>query len=157
MSEGSGRQQVPHDLLRSVIREVLTEVVADEVMATAGKTSRTVPSPQTVVIASQADLDAAVARLLTDATDPQRRRAIESGRTRFVLADQARQRKSADTAPSGNEAGGVERILRGVVTERHVIAAARDGRTIVIGERVVMTPLAKERARATGVEIRRER
>ena len=53
------------------------------------------------------------------------------------------------TASSPSSAVGVE---RGALTERHVRALG-DARTITIGARVVITPLARERARAMGVEI----
>ncbi|MBU6279766.1 MAG: hypothetical protein KGN78_11025 [Actinomycetales bacterium] len=163
-SQGQGAS-LPTDLLRSVIREVLQDVVVSEVASVAGGRSGADRSGsdrnETVVITSQADLDRAIARVLADAAHPTRRRAIETGRTRFLLGE-ASARPSAvspQSAQSPQSPKGVEteRIMRGAVTERHVIAAAKDGRIIVIGERVVITPLAKERARATGVEIRRER
>jgi hypothetical protein len=43
-------------------------------------------------------------------------------------------------------------LVRGALTERHVRAVGPAG-TITIGRAVVVTPLAKERARAMGVEI----
>jgi hypothetical protein len=57
-------------------------------------------------------------------------------------------RPARAAAPSGP--GG--RIERGALTERHVRAAGREG-TITIGRAVVVTPLAKDRARAMGVTI----
>ena len=159
-SQGEGTS-LPTDLLRSVIREVLQDVVANEVTTLTGSRGA-VDRSETVIVASQADLDRAIARVLADATNPSRRRAIEMGRTRFLLgaATSAPSSQTAGAANSGAlnaQSTGSERITRGAVTERHVIAAARSGSIIVIGERVVITPLAKERARATGVEIRRER
>jgi hypothetical protein len=44
------------------------------------------------------------------------------------------------------------KISRGALTERHVRAAGPQA-TITIGRAVVITPLAKERAKAMGVEI----
>ena len=168
-SQGQGAS-LPTDLLRSVIREVLQDVVVSEVASVAGgrgaadnnRADRSgADRNETVVITSQADLDRAIARVLADAAHPTRRRAIEMGRTRFLLGDASARpgAVSPQSAQSPQSPKGVEteRIMRGAVTERHVIAAAKDGRIIVIGERVVITPLAKERARATGVEIRRER
>ncbi|MFM7145274.1 MAG: hypothetical protein ACKOW5_02960 [Actinomycetales bacterium] len=156
LSQGQGSSQgnsVPNELLRSVIREVLQDVVAAEVATTAPRGG--VDRGETVVISTQADLDRTIARVLADASNPSRRRAIEMGRTRFVLESSAPTTRPTSTTTTAS--AGIERIMRGAVTERHVIAAARAGTVIVIGERVVITPLAKERARATGVEIRRER
>lgn len=159
VSHSQGQNQgsaVPNELLRSVIREVLQDVVAAEATAAAPRSGS--DRGETVVISTQADLDRTIARVLADAGHPSRRRAIEMGRTRFVLGDVAQQAtRPASAMAGGTSSLGTERIMRGAVTERHVIAAARAGTVIVIGERVVITPLAKERARATGVEIRRER
>ena len=47
-------------------------------------------------------------------------------------------------------------IDRGAVTERTVAAAAKAGGRLVLGPRAVLTPLAREKARALGLEIERE-
>ena len=47
-------------------------------------------------------------------------------------------------------------IDRGAVTERTVAAAAKAGGRLVLGPRAVLTPLAREKARALGIEIERE-
>jgi hypothetical protein len=49
------------------------------------------------------------------------------------------------------------RIERGAVTERAVQAAAGAGARLVLGPRAVLTPLARDRARALGVPIEKER
>ena len=46
---------------------------------------------------------------------------------------------------------------KGAVTERAVIAAAAAGARLVLGPRAVMTPLARDKARALGVPIERPR
>ena len=43
------------------------------------------------------------------------------------------------------------------MTEKVVRDAARAGERLVLGPRAVLTPLASDRARASGVEISRER
>jgi hypothetical protein len=53
--------------------------------------------------------------------------------------------------------GGDHRIERGAVTERAVQAAASAGVRLVLGPRAVLTPLARDRARALGVPIEKER
>ena len=50
----------------------------------------------------------------------------------------------------------VHRIERGAVTERAVVAAARDGGRIVLGRGAVVTPLARDKARALGVALEKE-
>jgi hypothetical protein len=71
--------------------------------------------------------------------------AILAGRVRFTLG-------GAGGAPPA----GATRIERGAVTERTVAAAAKAGGRLVLGRRAVLTPLAREKARALGLEIERE-
>jgi hypothetical protein len=104
-------------------------------------------SVETVSLRTDADLAAFVLRLLHLFENPKQRDALRSGRLRFRLA-----------APAGP--GSVQpshRIEKGAVTEAMVISAAKSGARLVLGRRAVLTPLARDRARAAGVEIERER
>jgi hypothetical protein len=51
----------------------------------------------------------------------------------------------------------VRRVEKGAVTERAVIAAAKAGHRLVLGPRAVLTPLARDKARALGVPVEKER
>ena len=51
----------------------------------------------------------------------------------------------------------VVRVARGAVTERTIKKAAEAGGRLVLGPGAVLTPLARERARALGIDIERER
>jgi len=74
-----------------------------------------------------------------------------------VLRDQAANAPAAAPATPAAPAPGTRRVERGAVTERMVRAAAAAGeRRIVLGPRAVLTPLARDRARASGVEIVKE-
>lgn len=147
---------VPSDLIREVIREVLQEVIAQEVSAAVGESRASTDAGGDVVrISTQAELDAAVRRLLADAAHPARRAAITSGKVRFVLSG-AEALSARGPAPSTAPRAHVHRFERGALTERHVRAAGQAEATIIITERVVVTPLAKERARAMGVTITKE-
>ena len=59
--------------------------------------------------------------------------------------------------PGEHSATPDHRIDRGAVTERAVQAAAGAGVRLVLGPRAVLTPLARDRARALGVPIEKER
>jgi hypothetical protein len=96
---------------------------------------------ETVRIESDADL-AAFARTVLDHGD-----AIREGRLRFTLGA-----GSSPTIPAG-----VVRVARGAVTERTVKQAAEAGGRLVLGPGAVLTPLAREKARALGIDIERER
>jgi hypothetical protein len=102
----------------------------------------TAAAVERVTIASDADLDRFVRALLARA--PRDGQAILAGQIRFTLGG------------GEDRAGGVVRVDHGPVTERTVKKAAAAGARIVIGPGAVLTPLAREKARALGVEIERE-
>lgn len=106
-----------------------------------------VESVETVSLRSDTELDAFVRRLLKLFENPMRRDALRSGRLRFRLA--------ASAGPGSVQPA--HRVDKGAVTESMVRQAARDGARLVLGRRAVLTPLARDRARAAGVEIERER
>ncbi len=102
---------------------------------------------ETVSLRTDQDLAAFVTRLLHLLENPARRADLRTGRLRFRLA-----------APAGpGQPGPSRRIEKGAVTEAAVRDAAKAGARLVLGPRAVLTPLARDRARAAGVEIERER
>ncbi|WP_237571861.1 hypothetical protein [Mycolicibacterium lacusdiani] len=101
---------------------------------------------ETVRIGSDADLDAFVRTLLRLFENPKTRADLRNGRLDFRLAGTHR-----------GSGGSTRRIERGAVTERHVAEIADTGATLVLGPRAVLTPLARERARALGLTIQKER
>jgi hypothetical protein len=108
--------------------------------------SRPGASLQPVRLATDQELHEFVLRVLALADNPKRRRDLLAGRFRFTLA-------SAAAAASPAE----HRVEKGAVTERAVQAAASAGARLVLGPRAVLTPLARDRARALGVPIEKER
>jgi hypothetical protein len=90
-----------------------------------------------VTISSDADLDRFVRTVLDRADD------VRAGRLRFTLG--------------GSAQAGAMRVAHGAVTERTIKKAAESGGRIVLGPGAVLTPLAREKARALGIDIERER
>jgi hypothetical protein len=161
------------DAVRAVIREVLAEllpaaaqpaaapaaaapiaaarpVVASEGPAQPGlayPVSEQAQSVETVSLRTDADLSAFVRRLLHLFENPKHRDELRSGRLRFQLAP----------AAVPGSAQPAHRVDKGAVTEAMVSQAAKAGARLVLGRRAVLTPLARDRARAAGVEIERER
>lgn len=147
------------DELRLLIREVLAELLptgtrsslpAKAAPPQPGAThtvNEAVESVETVSLRSDTELEAFVRRLLKQFENPKDRDALRSGRLRFRLA--------APTAPGSVQPA--HRVDKGAVTESVVREAARAGARLVLGRRAVLTPLARDRARAAGVEIERER
>jgi hypothetical protein len=76
---------------------------------------------------------------------------------RAVVREVLRDGLPAAAAGSGNGNGTVQRIEQGAVTERMVAAAAKAGAALVLGPRAVLTPLARDKARALGVPVQKER
>jgi len=99
-----------------------------------------------VRIDTDEDLHAFALRVLKLADNPRLRRDLIGGRVRFALA-----RSATATAAA------VHKVDRGAVTERAVAAAAKAGARLVLGPRAVLTPLARDKARALGVPIERPR
>ena len=159
------------DELRTLIREVIRDVLP-----------KGLPVTETVNLSTNEDLAAFVTRLLD--LDSQTREDLRAGRKRFRLAVPpdpqappvtASPSTPVAAAPPGvhgfNGANGTNgqmavngfvepltrRIERGAVTEKVVREAARTGQRLVLGPAAVLTPLARDRARASGVKIDKER
>jgi hypothetical protein len=113
----------------------------------AGPREATDDGADVVVLRSDADLDAFVRRLLALFDNPRHRSDLRAGRRRFTLAP---------TGAPGDPAA-VHRVDSGAVTERHVKRAAAAGARLVLGRAALLTPLARDRARALGVDVEKER
>ena len=157
-----------NDELRALIREVIRDVLP-----------KGLPVTETVNLSTDEDLAAFVARLLD--LDPEAREDLRAGRKRFCFAVPSHPQTpqappvtqtasvpavaggggthgpNGLTAVNGSAGSPARRIERGAVTEKVVRDAARAGERLVLGPRAVLTPLASDRARASGVEISRER
>ena len=143
-------------MVRQVLRDALPEAVREKIAAQAADAAapkrKTEARPaeaessktEEVSIPTDAELAAFVRRVLDQ------REAIQGGRLKFRLK---RARKAAETEPAR---GGSERVDKGIVTEKRVMAAAKAGKRLVVGKGVVVTPLARDKARQLGVEIERE-
>jgi hypothetical protein len=109
---------------------------------------------QPVRLLSDEDLHEFVLRVVALADNPKRRRDLLTGRLRFTFTGAP---AAAGHNPAAGAGPGDHRIEKGAVTERAVQAAAGAGARLVLGPRAVLTPLARDRARALGVPIEKER
>lgn len=138
-------RDVVGELVTGSVRESLADAAPAAAITEAGR-SRV----ESVRISSDADLDVFARRLLSLFENPKTRQDLRSGRLRFQLAALSQAAAPASVAPP-------HRVDKGAVTERQVRAAAEAGQRIVLGPRAVLTPLGREKARALGVHIEKER
>jgi hypothetical protein len=162
--------------LRALIREVIRDVLPNGL-----------PITETVNLSTDEELNAFVGRLLDLSPEQRDDIRSGRKRFRLAAPAAARPPASAvasgSAEPSGAGAygagahgagahgagahgagahgaephGGVRRIERGAVTEAVVSQAAQAGERLVLGRGAVLTPLARDRARASGVQIDKER
>jgi hypothetical protein len=164
---------IDRDALRALVREVVRDAVKDLPRPAANPAPAPAPPPppaavtvaeqigvaptgplaadekhrtETVRLVTDRDLDAFVRNLLRLFENPKNRADLKAGRLTFRLAG---------TPSTG--AGQTRRIDSGAVTERHIAEVAAAGASLVLGKRAVLTPLAREKARALGVSIEKER
>ena len=148
---------ITRDQLRALVREVVRDAVAGVApAATASAPPAAGPAPtgplaaaektrtDTVRISTDSDLDGFVRHLLRLFENPKTRDDLRAGRLSFRLAASGR-------------ATATRRIDSGAVTERHLAEMAESGGVLVLGRKAVLTPLAREKARALGITIEKER
>ncbi len=155
-------RQTDSEALRSLVREVLRDLVpAARGQGPAAETRKPetgAPRIEEVSVANDAELQAFVRRLVELSADPTAREALRAGRHGFRLANGGDVPGTGNGAAAANgpERNGEERIDSGVLSESKVIGLARSGRRIVLGKRVVVTPLARDKARQLGVKLERD-
>jgi len=133
------------DELRALVREVIRDVLPEGL-----------PGTEMVDLSTDDDLADFVTRLLD--LDDEEREELRTGRKRFRLgAAAAAPPPAASRAAASPQASGTRRIDSGAVTEAVIRDAARAGQRLVLGRGAVLTPLARDRARASGVQIEKER
>ncbi len=151
---------VDRDTLRALVREILRELVSSGTGAP--------PRVEQVSISDDAALAAFVRRLLELFDDPATREDIRAGRHVFRLKEAPAVRPAAPStsaparaaprrAASPEPAPMPERIDAGVLSEAKVIAIAASRDRVVLGKRVAVTPLARDKARELGLKLERER
>lgn len=138
--------------LRSAVRAVLRDVLPPAVTAA----PRTEVVAEEVSLRTDADLESFVRRVAGLCEDPARRAELSQGRHRFRLVPTPDEEAGDPGAVPVVPVVRVVRVDRGAVTERTVRKAAADGARLVVGHKAVLTPLARDRARALGIRVERE-
>lgn len=142
-----------NEMLRALVRDALREALsgANGVSEIAkALTVQTKPAQLVEVVSLNTDSDvkSLVNRVLDMAADPQSLAALREGTIVFQLSNQS--------SPHSANGSNTTRIEKGAVTESTIRKAAESGSTLILGRKVVVTSLARDKARDLGVTIIRE-
>ena len=144
---------VDSDTLRSLVREALRDALGSNTAGTLPPVTAAHPAVTEVVsLNTDADLAAFVQRILDMSEDTNTRAQLRAGRVAFQLAG----RGAGNTSSPTNPVSGGMHVEKGALTEAMVRKAAESGNAIHVGRKVVITALARDKARAMGVEIIRD-
>jgi len=146
-----------NEMLRALVREALRDALGGANGASdiakalsGGAVSATKPAQvvEVVSLTSDAQVQSFVHRILDLAADAKTLSALRQGEIVFQLSDQSK--------ASGTANPGTTRVEKGAVTESTIRKAAESGSTLIVGRKVVVTSLARDKARDLGVTIVRE-
>lgn len=145
-----------NEMLRSLVREALRDALggasgaSDIAKALAGHTPAPKPAQvfEMVSLSTDSEVTSFVHRILDLAADGKTLSALRQGEIVFQLTEQAK--------ANGVTNPGTTRIDKGAVTESTIRKAAESGSTLIVGRKVVVTSLARDKARDLGVTIVRE-
>lgn len=164
--------------LQAIVAEVVREAVADmarpapkrPAASPAGPSMQLAPGAQYVTprservrtesvrITSDQELDQFARRLLEMFENPKHRADLRNGWLRFSLSGAPPGRTNlAGPRTSAGPASSARRVPKGAVTERDINAAAEAGQGLLLSSGSVLTPLARERAKALGVPVEKEK
>jgi hypothetical protein len=140
LAGGDGRSEAPPAGFSAALRTAL---------------SRGKPARMPVVVRNAADLDRFARDLLEAADSVDLKAAILAGEVRFEMPPVSPENKSVTAKPSA--ASGSYQAKPGVLGEAKIVELARAHSRILIGGDVVVTPLAREKAREMKIELVRQK
>ena len=142
-----------NEMLRALVRDALREALSgvngvSEIAKALTVQTKPAQLVEVVSLNTDSDVKSLVNRVLDMAADPQSLAALREGTIVFQVSKQS----SQHSANSSN----ATRIEKGAVTESTIRKAAESGSTLILGRKVVVTSLARDKARDLGVTIIRE-
>ncbi len=142
-------------LIREVLAEELARIRSEKKNAGGSAPGAARVREEQVSIAGDGDLQAFVRRILSMAEKPEERRGLMAGEIVFRLAGRPGGGETGSPG-CGQAAGGpLERIERGLISERQVDQLPAETSVLQLGKDVRMTPLARDRLRRRGIRIER--
>jgi hypothetical protein len=116
------------------------------------------PARVAVTIKSSADLDRFARDIAEASAHPELKAAIVSGGIGFDLGSASAATHAAPPAAGrAASSGGAFEMKSGVLGETKIVDIARSHRKIILGAEVVLTPLARDKARELKVELTRQK
>lgn len=110
------------------------------------------PARVVVSVRSAADLSRFARDIAEASGHPDLKTAIMTGDITFDIAG-----PSAASAAKAAPAGGAYEMTSGVLSETKIVEIARTHKRIVVGGDVVLTPLARDKAREMRIELTRQK
>ena len=162
---------VPSDLLRRLVKEAVHEALETREGDRRGQPVEAEPGhpwdhlvtrgtrrvrTETVRLLTDEDLAIFTRQLLALFENPKGRADVRNGWLRFTL-EGGGNRQQVLLHGGSTPVSSARRIDRGAVTERVVADAAAAGQHLVLAGAAVLTPLARDKAKALGVHIEKER
>jgi hypothetical protein len=142
-----------NEMLRALVRDALREALSggngvSEIAKALTVQTKPAQLIEVVSLNTDSDVKSLVNRVLDMAADPQSLAALREGTIVFQLSNQSSQHSASGSNTT--------RIEKGAVTESTIKKAAESGSTLILGRKVVVTSLARDKARDLGVTIIRE-
>jgi hypothetical protein len=142
-----------NEMLRALVRDALREALSggngvSEIAKALTVQTKPAQLIEVVSLNTDSDVKSLVNRVLDMAADPQSLAALREGTIVFQLSNQSSQHSTSGSNTT--------RIEKGAVTESTIRKAAESGSTLILGRKVVVTSLARDKARDLGVTIIRE-
>jgi hypothetical protein len=111
-----------------------------------------------VAMRTRDDLDRFARDIAEMSVEPTLRAAVLSGTVRFQPVDGPSKPEPVRAGvPAAAPKGGAFEMSSGVLSETKIVEIARSHRKIVVGANVVLTPLARDKARELKVELTRQK
>ena len=174
-TSGDGLRALVAVAVREAVADMVTDSVRDALTGVTDATAGVTPTPpvfapghvapvsapaarpappgrnrvEDVRMSCDGDLEAFARHLLALFENPKNRQDLRAGRYRFRLVP-GQMTGTSRAAPA-------RRFESGAVTERQIVAAAEAGENLLLARSAVLTPLAREKARALGVNVEKER
>jgi len=182
--QGSDAMKIDREELRKLVREALREALGGAGTTTSrsgapaavrsaeppgqgdfqrqlrNAVARGKPAEITIAARSREDLDRFAREIATASAEPDIRAAILAGTIGFLPigpAGPAAAPASPVAPPARTATGAAYEMKSGVLSEMKLVEIARTHKRIAVGADVVLTPLARDKARELKVELTRQK